>query len=251
MHNYDDEFFDYVNLGAQRSAEILLPLLKQHLPIESVLDVGCGEGAWLDVWKKLGVSEVHGVDGDYVAQERLIIAPNEFTAADLSAPFNLNRQFDLVQSLEVGEHLPRQSSDDFVESIVKHGKCVLFSAAAIGQGGDSHINEQHYEFWRQKFAKHHYVAIDYTRPKLMNDKRIEPWYRYNTFLYVHRDLVGSLPSTLKTDIVDDSQPLRDISPLWYQARKKLISFLPISLGTKIAKCKESWTVIRKIKFQKK
>jgi hypothetical protein len=155
-----------------------------------------------------------------------------------------------VQSLEVGEHLPTQSSDDFVESIVKHGKCVLFSAATIGQGGDSHINEQNYEFWRQKFAKHYYVAIDCIRPKLMNDKRIEPWYRYNTFLYVHRDLVGSLPSTLKTDIVDGSQLLRDISPLWYQARKKLISFLPISLSTKIAKCKESWTVIRKIKFQK-
>ncbi len=40
---YDDDFFKYVNSGAIISAEGMLPLLLDEIPIESVLDVGCGQ----------------------------------------------------------------------------------------------------------------------------------------------------------------------------------------------------------------
>jgi hypothetical protein len=58
MPSYDSAFFDYVNSGAVRSAERLLPLLACELTLRSVPDVGCGQGAWLSVWRRLGAEVV-------------------------------------------------------------------------------------------------------------------------------------------------------------------------------------------------
>ena len=77
-----------------------------------------------------------------------------------------------VQCLEVAEHLPLPSAAILVDSLVKHGDIVLFSAAPKGQGGDHHVNEQDYEFWRQQFARHGYVPFDFLRPLLLNDDQI-------------------------------------------------------------------------------
>ncbi|MGJ8654732.1 MAG: methyltransferase domain-containing protein [Opitutaceae bacterium] len=242
MANYDSAFFDYVNSGALKSAEAILPLIKEHLEINSVLDAGCGQGGWIAIWKKLGVKTVHGIDGDYVVREELLVDTSEFSAFDLSKPFELNKKFDLAQSLEVGEHLPTASSADFVASLVGHSDIVLFSAAARGQGGDSHINEQDYEFWRQHFAKHDYVAIDYVRPLILENTDIEQWYRYNPFLYVARAKLAELPQVLQKCVVPDDEPLKDLSPALYKMRKALVKLLPVSVATKIAKMKEAMTV---------
>jgi len=63
---YDNSFFDYVNSGSLRSARKLLPALKEHIEFNDVLDVGCGQGAWLSIWAELKVNDFIGVDGDYV-----------------------------------------------------------------------------------------------------------------------------------------------------------------------------------------
>jgi SAM-dependent methyltransferase len=242
MANYDTAFFDYVNSGALNSAKAMLPLLQEQLHLKSVLDVGCGQGGWLAVWKELGCEHVHGIDGEYVERERLLVARGEFSAVDLVHPFKLGQQFELVQSLEVGEHLPTKSSAGFVNSIVKHAPIVLFSAAARGQGGDSHVNEQDYEFWRRHFARHDYIAIDYLRPLILERREIEPWYRYNTFLYVARTHLSRLPDELQKCRVPEDEVLLDRSPKIYKMRKALVRLLPVSVATKIAKVKEAVTV---------
>jgi ribosomal protein L11 methylase PrmA len=61
----DDTFYSYFTAGALRSAKRLLPLLAKKLDIRSVLDIGCGRGAWLSVWRGLGVESVHGIDSEY------------------------------------------------------------------------------------------------------------------------------------------------------------------------------------------
>lgn len=239
MTTYDAKFFDYVNSGAARSAERVLPHLLQHLTISSVLDVGCGQGAWLSVWKKLGVNDIMGIDGDYVSQASLLIPPDSFKPADLAHGFTLGRRFDLVQCLEVAEHLPLSSSAILVDSLVEHGDIVLFSAAPKGQGGDHHINEQDYEFWRRQFARHGYAPFDFLRPLLLGDDQIEPWYRYNPFLYVSPMRIDKLPVAISCCRVPDKEKLRDLSPLPYQIRKWAVSFLPAAVMTQLAKIKES------------
>ena len=77
MYTYSTEFYKYLNQGAVDSAAAVIPELRSILPckINSVLDVGCGAGAWLSVWKKSG-SQVTGLDGDYVTKSMLLIDYN-------------------------------------------------------------------------------------------------------------------------------------------------------------------------------
>jgi SAM-dependent methyltransferase len=235
---YDQAFFDYVNSGALRSARAMLPLLYEVLPVRSVVDVGCGAGAWLAAWRELGITDVLGLDGNYVDQSRLLIPATVFRPVDLAAPFDCARRFDLVQSLEVAEHLPPATSDRFIAALVAHADIVLFSAAPPGQGGDDHVNEQSYESWRCRFAEHGYVCVDYLRPKVANTDGIEPWYRYNTFLFVRSAIVEMLATPLKEAIVPEGTTLTDRSPLLYRCRKAVIRQLPVSVNTLIAKLKE-------------
>ena len=80
---------------------MIVPIVKKYLGSESVLDVGCGQGAWLSEWKKEGVIDICGVDGDYVDTDKLLINNDEFMPFDLKNDFNLDRKYNLVMSLEV------------------------------------------------------------------------------------------------------------------------------------------------------
>ena len=56
MLEYKDHFYLFLASFAVRSAEQIVPLLSALLPINSVVDFGCGHGAWLSVWRKAGCS---------------------------------------------------------------------------------------------------------------------------------------------------------------------------------------------------
>src|SRR2546423_289747 len=110
-HNYDDRFFDYIERGARRSARHVIPFLCKQLHVSSVVDIGCGRGVWVDEWCRNGIGEALGVDAEYIDTHRLAIPKERFAAFDLSKPIHLGRRFDLVQSLEVAEHLPASKAD--------------------------------------------------------------------------------------------------------------------------------------------
>lgn len=236
MTPYDRAFFAYVTAGALRSADRVLPLL-DPLQIRSVLDVGCGCGAWLSVWQKRGAPRVQGVDGAYVERDGLLIDADRFSPRDLSRPLSLGRRFDLVQSLEVAEHLPPACAAQFVDGLVRHGDLVLFSAAPPGQGGEHHLNERPYQYWRELFARHGYVAIDYLRPLLAGCDAVEPWYRYNSFLYATPERLARLPAAVRAAQVADGTPLADLSPPLYRLRKGLVRWLPVPVMSRLARLK--------------
>src|SRR5262245_58346440 len=107
---YDSAFYRYQREGALASARTMLPLLYAALPIASVLDVGCGAGAWLAAHREAGTGDVAGVDGDYVDRALLLFDAAQFKVTDVSQPFDLGRKFSLVQCLEVAEHLPASAA---------------------------------------------------------------------------------------------------------------------------------------------
>lgn len=60
---------------------------------------------------------------------------------DLTVPQYLGRQFDWVQSFEVGEHIPADKSEIYVDLLTKHAKKgIIISWAIPSQGGFGHIN---------------------------------------------------------------------------------------------------------------
>ena len=226
MSIYDSAFFEYINQGSANSAATIIPLIKSYFKVRSVIDFGCGQGAWLREWRRSGAQEVLGLDGDYVNKDALLIDRSELLVSNLVNPVDIGKKFDLVESLEVAEHLPESAASAFIESLVRHGDVVLFSAAAIGQGGHDHINEQPYEYWRDKFLAHDYVLIDYLRAAVKDNRAVEPWYRYNTLVFVKRDMMGTLPEDLLQYRVANADPVVDVSPYSYQLRKRIIGTLP-------------------------
>jgi len=215
--------------GNRSSAQVVVAYLCQNLSIRSVVDFGCAQGAWLAEWQSHEIEEVIGLDGDYVDTENLFIPTNRFRTADLSQKIDLGRQFDLVQSLEVAEHIDASCAQVFVENLVRHGPVVLFAAAPPGQGGEHHVNERPYSYWRTLFAQHGYVAIDYVRPFLLgNSDEVQPWYRYNIFLYVEQTKLAQLPSEITDAMVNEAVDLKDISPISYKLRKSILRLLPYS-----------------------
>ena len=167
-----------------------------------------------------------GVDGPYINQQHLMIDADEFRAADLSQPISLGRRFDLVQSLEVAEHLPGSGARDFIGTLTAHGPLVMFSAAVPGQGGEHHINEQPLEYWREKFREHGYSAIDCVRPEAVQNARIQPWYRYNTVLYAEIGHLEKTSDRVRSFRVAEYQRLHDFWPLSERIRHAVVRQLP-------------------------
>jgi SAM-dependent methyltransferase len=223
---YDDDFFTYIEEGARQSAQVIVPLMANLLDVGSVLDVGCGRGVWLREWRNLGVNDIVGVDGAYVDDAQLAISADKFVKCDLSQPLRLKRRFDLVQSLEVGEHVAAARADVFVANLTAHGDTILFSAAVPGQGGEFHVNEQPYAYWRDKFAAQGFRTFDWLRPRIRRATDVEPWYRYNALLFV-RD---AALDRARLDLLETEIPHDHAVPIWaplsWRVRNSVLARLP-------------------------
>jgi SAM-dependent methyltransferase len=198
METYSEQFYQTHQDGARRSARAIVPLVLKLLQPKSVVDVGCGIGVWLSVFKEHGVEDIYGVDGEYVNRQALKIPVERFLPFDLTKPLALQRQFDLVVSLEVAEHLPAECAATFVQSLVKLGPVVLFSAAIPFQGGVEHVNEQWPDYWARLFAAADYVALDCLRRQVWQNENVEWFYAQNILLFVRRAYIAG-QSTLQRE----------------------------------------------------
>jgi SAM-dependent methyltransferase len=233
--SYDQKFFDWVSFTAARSARDVVPVVVEHLRPSSVLDVGCGQGAWLATWRAHGIADVVGVDGDYVARDALLFPAEQFLARDLTRPFRLGRRFGLVQSLEVAEHLRPDASVAFVELLCAHGDVVLFSAAQPGQGGEGHINERDLSAWGREFTRHGYAAFDVVRPRIATNRAIAPWYRYNTVVFANPDGASRLSPSARSRRVDDLAHLDHAGDWSWKLRRALLKPWPAPWVTRLSR----------------
>ncbi len=240
-YSYDGKFLDYAANTSRHAAETVVGKLAAAFPIASVLDVGCARGTWLKVWQQHGATDVFGIDGLYVRRDELLVDPSCFAFADLSVGFDVGRTFDLVQCLEVAEHLPSAGNTAFVRALVRHSRgLILFSAAPPGQGGEHHINEQTYEFWRQQFRAFGFHAVDFVRPQILADRETSFWYRYTIVLYVSDAARTRLPEAVRPYVVPDAEPIRDLSPLAFRVRKWLVAAAPYPIVQWAARMKAQW-----------
>jgi SAM-dependent methyltransferase len=216
---YSEKFYNEMVDTSVSSAEVVVPLVLASLAphsIQSVIDVGCGEGRWLSVFKKNGVTKVFGVDGTPVTKERLAIAIEEFKQVDFEKPFALDKKADLAMSLEVAEHLPNSKADGFVETLTSLAPVVLFSAAIPHQGGSHHINEQWPEYWEKKFKARGYVPVDIIRRKVWNDPRVSFFYAQNVLIYVRESVLSAYPTLLSARQHGLDTPLALVHPHMYE-----------------------------------
>jgi len=206
------------------SAEKILAKVFELISPSSVLDVGCGLGTWLQVAQGLGAQTVQGVEGTWIDSSKLKIDLSLVKTCDLEKGFDLERQYDLVISLEVGEHLAPEAAETFVASLVKHSDVVLFSAAIPFQGGHHHVNEQFLPYWASLFSRHGFLPVDCLRGMIWEDKDVHWWLRQNIVIFAHPRALEKYP-LLKAEAEKDRGPLSIVSPGVYQSRiMELIPF---------------------------
>lgn len=192
---YDRAFFEQIADESLPSARIVVPMIMDLARPKSVIDLGCGPGAWLRAFKENGVEVVCGIDGEYVDQSTLLIDKTEFVAADLTKPINISRDYDLAICIEVAEHLPDSATNHLIAQLAKAAPLVLFSAAIPGQGGINHVNEQWPSYWHKRFSEQGCVRLDLFRPRIRDDLRICSFIRQNLFLFASKEWVASNPTT--------------------------------------------------------
>ena len=187
---YDDGFYQRHTQNTVKSARIIVPILLKLINSKSVIDIGCGLGAWLKVFSEYGITTVRGLDGYHIDTNKLLMNSAYFTPVDLTAPLNLEERYDLVVCLEVAEHLPEATAPTLIRTLTNLAPFVLFSAAIPGQGGREHINEQWPSYWKALFIENAFQRLDPIRRHIWQDNRVQSWYQQNIFLFGAREVIA-------------------------------------------------------------
>jgi hypothetical protein len=143
------------------------------------------------------------------------VPSNKIILKDLKHSFEINEKFDLAMSLEVAEHLPKESAEKFIKELTLLSDVVLFSAAIPGQGGTHHINEQYPEYWAEIFKQQKYIPVDCIRPNIWNENGVEFWYKQNLLLFIKEESLVRYPSLAKYAEATYPHYLSRIHPVFF------------------------------------
>ena len=180
---------------ARAAAAVVVPIVRDLVPTTSVIDLGCGTGEWLAVFREHGSSRVTGVVGPCVDRKALHIAREEFVEHDLALPFVLPQRFDLAVCLEVVGHIPDERADVVVESLCALSDVVLFSAPIPLQHpvGTHPANNQWPEYWAERFRRRGYQPIDAIRWRIWDNPVVPYYYSQNILLYASGSALRAQP----------------------------------------------------------
>lgn len=118
--------------------------------IGSVLDIGCGIATNL-VWFDEYGFDVLGVEGHPRAVSGALL-PEKVIQHDFSkGPWQPEHDFDLCLCTEFAEHVGQEYEENWMAA-VDRCRYLLLSAAAPGQRGYHHVNEQPDEYWIGRFG---------------------------------------------------------------------------------------------------
>lgn len=122
----------------------------------SVLEFGSGLGFLAKhISENTNVQNYHCIE-PYDIQENYSADGNpKLFAIDIfhdEIPEEMNRTYDLVMSIEVAEHVPRELHTQLFDFMYERAEnFIIFSGARIGQGGHGHIACRSEEDWRSEW----------------------------------------------------------------------------------------------------
>jgi SAM-dependent methyltransferase len=173
---------------AIQSAPRIADSIMETFNPKTVVDVGCGTGALLEVLGGRGC-EVFGLEysevGLQYCREKRKLPVDKF---DLENDHLTNdRAFDIAICLEVAEHLPASAADKFVSILTSLSSKIVFTAAHPGQGGADHVNEQPAGYWISKFNRRGFQHLQQVSSRWRESwqafDEVAPWYCENLMLF--------------------------------------------------------------------
>ncbi|TAD90633.1 MAG: methyltransferase domain-containing protein [Bacteroidetes bacterium] len=231
LKDYNQDFYADQQVSSLGSAKALLPIINEMFKPKSVVDVGCGIGAWLQVWNNsFGITDYFGIEAPFILKEMLIVNSDKVLFTDLNREFKIGRHFDIAMCLEVAEHIEPSGAKQFVANLAMLSDVVIFSAAIPGQEGTFHVNEQWPEYWAEKFADNGFVPVDAIRKLIWRDERINYWYRQNMIIFVKRERLLDYPQLAAACQLTDPDFLTRIHPDLLAYKTTIVSQLNSPLG---------------------
>lgn len=133
------------NEAHRQVAQRLAPIIWNTLHPESVRDIGCGAGYWLDALKELGARTVEGMT----------------PIGDIAVPAS---RFDVCLCLDVAQRLPPDRHDALIDACTASADVVVFSSQCPGLPGGPRASRP-LAYWTAKFLDRGYVLEDTLRPE--------------------------------------------------------------------------------------
>ncbi len=183
----------------------LAQALVDVFPRDRICDLGCGPGKYVSFLRERQV-ECDGFDGNPNTPE---VTGGTCGVLDLSEPIQLEREYDVIISLEVAEHIPRKYQDAYLANLTAHAKhWLVMSWAVPGQAGDGHVNNRPNTFAVWKIQQLGF-QLDLSKTALLRERASLFWFK-NTLLVFSRG-TPSKATALKsyaTALRFDAQALR-------------------------------------------
>ncbi len=151
---------------------------------KSVVDLGCGPGRYVRAFRQYGIS-CDGFDGN---PHTLELSGGICQVMDLAMPQYPQNTYDWVLSLEVGEHIPMEFMETYMDNLDRYARSgIILSWATPGQGGDGHVNNQSNNFIEQKMANRGFSRRKDVEDSLRKAAE-QPWFKSTIMVYERRPL---------------------------------------------------------------
>lgn len=145
----------------------------------NIIDIGCGPGEYVKAFLNKGINCV-GYDGSPLTND---ITNGICNTMDFSNAVDIG-QFDVVLSLEVGEHIPREYEEIYIDNLVRASKkYICLSWAIEGQGGIGHVNCHNNDYVINELTKRGFSYEKNISEELRNVSTL-PWFKNTIMVFV-------------------------------------------------------------------
>ena len=148
--------------------------------VNEVLDLGCGDGSYGRSFRGMGLYVLE-IDGNPFVNA---MTEGHGVCRDLSQPLDiLQGTYDCVMSLEVGEHIPREFEQTFLDNVCRYaGNLIVLSWAIEGQAGLGHVNCRNNDYIIEQMRLRRFVHDEKTSLMLREAAQI-PWFKDTVMVF--------------------------------------------------------------------
>lgn len=154
--------------------------LVKRFPVNSMVDIGCGRGDYVKAFmKSYPHMKCAGYDGNPMTPD---ISDGVCFVKDFSSPASIG-PFELTLCLEVGEHIPIEYEQVFINNVCNAtSKHLVISWAHEEQGGTGHVNERSEDWVREEILRRGFFFLPLISAQL-REVSILPWFKRNILVF--------------------------------------------------------------------
>jgi hypothetical protein len=145
--------------------------------VKTIIDIGCGDGSYVREFRKNGFDCI-GLDGNPLTSKIPYCQVMDFSI-NLISFFN-----DLAICLEVGEHIPQEYEQFFIDNICRVSDNIILSWAIEGQGGLGHVNCRNNDYIIAEMKKRNF-DYDAIATNFLRKNSTLPWFK-NTLMAFYK-----------------------------------------------------------------